>query len=348
MHAIDKRTSPRHIAVTLLYTLGFNTLIAAFITLVGFSEGFFINLIMSQCIGCSICTCVLITQRYFNFQHPLTQLGAMATALILGGVIGTFIGALVSGIPPAYFLREYGLLVRILILSVLFGAGISFFFVTRSRLSDSREKLQAERIRSLSLEKESAETRLRLLQAQVEPHFLFNTLSNVLSLIDSDREKAKSMLTHLSRYLRTSLTRSRMATTTLGQELEMVQSYVRIFKIRMGERLQYDIDIPTSLEGVSFAPMLIQPLVENAILHGLEPKATAGKVTIRAMQNRGRLRVTVADNGQGLGQAGPQGTGLANVRERLISLYGDKGRLIIKENPPSGVQAVIEVPYADH
>ena len=156
------------------------------------------------------------------------------------------------------------------------------------------------------------------------------------------------MLTHLSRYLRTSLTRSRTAATTLGQELEMIRSYIRIFKIRMGDRLQYDMDIPDSLADVSFPPMLIQPLVENAILHGLEPKVAKGKVMISVSQSDDILRVAVTDNGRGFGQVDPQGTGLGNVRERLNSLYKNKGRLILKENPPSGVQAIIEVPHADH
>jgi sensor histidine kinase YesM len=348
METVMKPTSSHDVVATLLYTLGFNTVIAVLITLVGFGQGFMVNLIMSQCIGCSICGCVALIHCYFHPDRHWVRWVALALTLVVGGLIGTFMGAVLSGIPPRYFLHEYGLLIRILILSAIFGAVISYFFSARGQLSDSREKLQEERILRLSLEKQSAETQLRLLQAQVEPHFLFNTLSNVLSLIDTDREKAKTMLSHLSRYLRTSLARSRMPATTLSQEMEMIRSYIRIFKIRMGDRLCYDIDIPDSLADVSLPPMLIQPLVENAILHGLEPKLANGKVTIKASINENTMRIEVEDNGRGLHETDPAGTGLSNVRERLGSLFGNKGRLILKENPPSGVKAIIEFLHATH
>lgn len=348
MQTITKQTHAHHGTVALLYTLGFNTVIAILITLVGFGKGFVVNLIMSQCIGCAICSCVLLIHRNLHPHGHWGRLATLALALVAGGLIGTFIGAVFSGIPPRYFLQEYGLLIRILILSAVFGAVISYFFSARGQLSDSREKLQEAHILRLSLEKESAETRLRLLQAQVEPHFLFNTLSNVLSPIDTDREKAKTMLNHPSRYLRTSLARSRMPTTTLSQEMEMIRSYIGIFKIRMGDRLQYDIDVPDTLAHVSVPPMLIQPLVENAILHGLEPKVANGKITVEASQNEDMLRVEVTDNGNGLHETNSAGTGLSNIRERLSSLFGNKGRLIIEANPHSGVKAIIEFPHAAH
>ncbi len=197
----------------------------------------------------------------------------------------------------------------------------------------------------LTSEKRVVETNLRLLQAQIEPHFLFNTLSNILSLLDTDSNKGRSMLMDLIRYLRTSLTKTRGDTTTLGQEMGMIRAYLNIFKVRMEGRLRYRIDVPDSIKDLPFPPMLVQPLVENAIKHGIEPKIDGGEVTIRARKDGDVIRLELADTGTGLHEDCDMGFGLSNVRERLQSLYGDRGRLILGENRPSGLKAIIEVPH---
>jgi LytS/YehU family sensor histidine kinase len=184
-----------------------------------------------------------------------------------------------------------------------------------------------------------------LLQAQIEPHFLFNTLSNILSLLDSDLEKGKSMLTDLIQYLRTTLSKTRNDTTTIDGEMEIIRAYLNIFKIRMGDRLQYHIDIPDNIKDIPFQPMLIQPLVENSIRHGLEPEIQGGEIWIRGTPDGDILRIEITDTGAGLYENSHPGMGIENIRERLKSLYGDKGRLILKENQPSGVKAILEVPY---
>ena len=147
------------------------------------------------------------------------------------------------------------------------------------------------------------------------------------------------------RYLRTTLSRTRDTVTTIGEEMDIVESYLKIFKIRMGERLIYEIAVPPALKGIPFHPMLIQPLVENAIKHGLEPKINGGEIWINGSIDGNILRIEIIDTGVGLYENSNPGMGIDNIKERLEYLYGDKGRLILKENRPSGLKAIIEVPY---
>jgi sensor histidine kinase YesM len=228
---------------------------------------------------------------------------------------------------------------------ILFGLIVTPFFFSRKRLADTMAMAQEERLKRLSSEKLAVEADLKRLQAQIEPHFLFNTLSNILSLMDTDLAKAKSMQLDLIRYLRTSLGRTRNQETTLQQEVELIQAYLDIFKIRMGERLEYEIDIPATLLDHPLPPMLLQPLVENAIIHGLEPKIDGGKITLSATMNKDILEIDIADTGNGLCPQHRPGVGLANVKKRLAQLYGEKGRLIIRKNQPRGVLVQITVPY---
>jgi sensor histidine kinase YesM len=204
--------------------------------------------------------------------------------------------------------------------------------------------IQQERIKRLSSEKEALEANLRLLQAQIEPHFLFNTLSNVLSLIDTNPTNGKSMLVDLIHYLRTSLSRTFPDPITLDQEMDMIKAYLNIQKIRMGERLHFKIELPDGVQKYPFPPMLLQPLVENAVKHGLEPKMEGGEITIKALEKDDLMRIEVMDTGLGLSSFQKVGVGIGNVRERIKLLYGEKGRLILEENEPSGVRAIIEVP----
>ena len=153
------------------------------------------------------------------------------------------------------------------------------------------------------------------------------------------------MLEDLMHYLRTTLSRTRDTVTTIGEELEIVESYLKIFKIRMGKRLNYHIAAPGTLKNTPFHPLLIQPLVENAIKHGLEPKISGGEIWINCSIDDTILRIEIADTGVGFFENSSPGIGIENIKERLRNLYGDKGCLILKENHPSGLKAIIEVPY---
>jgi LytS/YehU family sensor histidine kinase len=196
------------------------------------------------------------------------------------------------------------------------------------------------------VEKELTAAKLSLLHAQVEPHFLYNTLASAQYLTRTDPALADQMLGNLITYLRHSLPRTDTSPSTLGEEVERARAYLEILKIRMGERLQLSIEVPPNLLGIPFPAMMLQTLVENSIKHGLEPRTAGGTVWILAKESDGRVAVTVADDGEGFGNGKTQGTGigLKNVRERLRLAYGNSASLQVVANFPSGVAATITVP----
>lgn len=194
-------------------------------------------------------------------------------------------------------------------------------------------------------EKELSVARLNLLHAQIEPHFLYNTLANAQVLTRSEPQQADRMLGHLIQYLRHSLPSTDGAMSTLGDELERTRAYLEILRIRMGPRLALEVDVPDALRAIQMPSMMLQTLVENAIKHGLEPKPGGGTVWLLARRDDDRVAVTVADDGLGFGvAAGGTGIGLKNVRERLRLIYGEHATLSVVANAPEGVAATITVP----
>jgi hypothetical protein len=205
---------------------------------------------------------------------------------------------------------------------------------------------------SESLKRQVVEARMAAMQAQVEPHFLFNTLASIDHLIETDPARASIMQKNLIALLRASMPTMREAnaqsTRDLGRELAVIRPYLEILKVRMEERLQTDVRVSDGLLSAEFPPMMLQSLVENAIKHGLEPKAEGGSLTVTAEIVHGKLAVTVADTGLGFGKAATAGTGigLSNIRERLALLYGGKASLAITETAGGGTTVTITVPYA--
>jgi LytS/YehU family sensor histidine kinase len=197
---------------------------------------------------------------------------------------------------------------------------------------------------SHQLEKSVLEARLALMQAQIEPHFLFNTLANVQHLVETDPPAAARVLESLIRYLRAALPQMREASTNLGRELDMARAFLEIHQVRMGSRLDFAIDVPDGLKSRAFPPMMLITLVENAVKHGVDPCCDCGRVVISAREDSGRLRVSVADTGEGITPKKGGGVGLANIRDRLKALYGPAAHLVLEENAPHGVVASIEVP----
>ena len=190
------------------------------------------------------------------------------------------------------------------------------------------------------------EARLRMLQAQIEPHFLFNTLANVRRLYQTDSAEAANMLDNLMRYFAVALPQMRATDSTLGREAALTESYLEIQRIRMGRRLAFDIDIAEPLREAPVPPMMLLTLVENAIKHGLAPLPEGGTVRVSASVDGHELRVRVADTGRGFTHSSGGGTGLANIRARLAGLYGAGGRLTLALNTPRGVIATIAVPLS--
>jgi signal transduction histidine kinase len=200
-----------------------------------------------------------------------------------------------------------------------------------------------------SMQRQLSEAKMQMMQAQVEPHFLFNTLASVEFLIETNPPRASAMQRSLIQYLRAVLPQMRESnlTTNLGRELDMVTAYLALLKMRMEERLTVSIDVPEALRGASFPPMMLQSLVENAIKHGLECKPEGGRLSVSAAVVNNKLRVTVADDGVGFGVMPSNGTGLglSNIRERLKLLHGEAGKFHVAANEPTGVIATIEIPY---
>jgi signal transduction histidine kinase len=198
-----------------------------------------------------------------------------------------------------------------------------------------------------TLKRQVVEARMAAMQAQVEPHFLFNTLASIDHLIEVDPPRASTMQKNLIALLRAAMPAMRETQATLGRELQVVRPYLEIMKMRMQERLRAEIAVPEGLHSADFPPMMLQSLVENAIKHGLEPRPEGGSVHVAAEILHGKLAVTVADTGVGFGRAATAGTGtgLESIRERLKLIYGAEAELRISENPPHGTRVTIVVPY---
>lgn len=205
------------------------------------------------------------------------------------------------------------------------------------------EYMAQEQVRTLSTEKQLVEARMRLLQAQIEPHFLFNTLANVVSLIEPAPQKATLMLEHFIAYLRASLAASRATQGTVAQEAKLLRDYLALIRIRMGDRLHYTVDVDPALGPMPLAPMLLQPVVENAIKHGLEPKIEGGRLLVRLEQRGPRMLATIEDDGMGFRPTAGAGVGLANLRERLAVLYDGDANVRIEERSP-GTAILIDIP----
>lgn len=193
---------------------------------------------------------------------------------------------------------------------------------------------------------QAAETQLRILQAQIEPHFLFNTLANIRHLYRSNIEKGEEMMNHLIRYLQSAMEDLRSDVSTVGKEIDLALHYLSIMKIRMGNRLDYSFVAPDKVTELRFPPAMLISLVENAIKHGLHSKED-GKLSISAFVERDTLRITVQDNGPGFSSVQGTGVGLSNIRQRLEALYGNKAWLEVGALHSGGFIASIYVPLSD-
>jgi signal transduction histidine kinase len=242
-------------------------------------------------------------------------------------------------------------LVDLALLWILASAVIKAMY--KGRIQAEVKAAQAtENAEAEALKRQVIEARMAAMQAQVEPHFLFNTLASIDHLIEVDPPRASLMQKNLIALLRASMPTMREANASgaprdLGRELAVIRPYLEILKMRMEERLQTEIDVPEGLLSAEFPPMMIQGLVENAIKHGLEPKAEGGLLKVKAEIVHGKLAVTVCDTGLGFGRAATSGTGvgLANIRERLQLLHGNKASVTVTENQPTGTVVTITVPY---
>ena len=320
-----------------------NTGISVAIMLVN-NAGFWQNMLYSQIIGISIALLITLLTRYQKRQAPTIFI--MLLSIVTGVSFGIILSQiLLSGFDfwKSWQPQNTQIMLKSVLLSLLIAVMITAFFAQRAIKLEMQKKLIKEQLKYQQAENQLSATKLKLLQAQIEPHFLFNTLSNVVSLIDTQPEQAKSMLHALTQYLRVGLKRTRETQAQVADEVKLLQAYLQIQKIRMGARLQYQIDVDKQAENLPLPPLLIQPLVENAIKHGLEKQIEGGRVDIGFYYQAQQLVIEVKDSGSGLEQNNAQGIGLQNIAQRLKSLYADKASLQLLPNQEGGLLVRITI-----
>jgi len=333
---------------SLLQTLIINLLCALLVTyLMHVGAGFGENLLFSMCIG--LVAMLLINGARLllwgeDNPHEIGFLLMVAILAPLSFFIGSLIALALQGHPtPLSALRQTPNITGFIVLTLLACVGATLFYWNRQKMAS----LQA---RNAVIEKQAVMAQLQMLQAQIEPHMLFNTLATLQTLISSEPLRAQHMLDQLIHYLRATLSTSRSEQTTLGQEFQLIEAYLGLMSLRMGLRLTYALHLPDELQQTPIAPMLLQPLIENAIRHGLEPKIGGGDCTVRVTQQQSMLVISVIDTGMGLDSDAaynkPTSThlGLENIRSRIDALYGSLAELTLTHNIPSGAMAQITIP----
>jgi sensor histidine kinase YesM len=228
---------------------------------------------------------------------------------------------------------------------VLSGLLISVALIYR-RTQTSLDAAHQADLDRITLERQMTQARLQVLQAQIEPHFLFNTLANLRRLYEMDREAGHRMLDNLMRYFAVALPQMRAGTSTLAREVALIESYLNVQQIRLGRRLAFSIEIPEAIDALDVPPMMLLTLVENALKHGVAPLPEGGTVRVVAKASGRSLVLSVIDTGRGLTGTAGVGTGLANIRARLDAAYGNAASLSIQGNAPRGIVATITLPIA--
>jgi len=278
-------------------------------------------------------------------SQPWKRFTMLVVLAVFGAAVGFSVALMQSNAPIATMLRPEKV-TRAIGVSLALGLFIACVVLGISRLrlreAEQRSARLAAEAESERLERRTLEADLKLLQAQVEPHFLFNTLSNVRHLMATGSPQAVPMLDHLIHYLRTAMPDIRSDSTSLGREAELATAYLEIMRMRMGGELRFSVEIAEGLAANRFPPLILMTLVENAVKHGVVPRA-GGEIRIGARREGDRLVVEVVDDGKGFTGPLGHGTGLANVRDRLKALHGDAARLVL-ESGQRGAVARVEIP----
>ncbi len=350
----------KELAVGFVRLTAINSLVSLLVTYVmHINFPLWINWVFSMCIGFSTATFAR-TARHLIWQrrkpHPLGFTAVCLAVAPLGVITGTLLGAslLRYDMDRAWFINwQYAK--PLVILTIVVSAIATWFFWNRLKLLELQAAAEAEKAKTAAIEKQALQTQLQMLQAQIEPHMLFNTLANLQGLITLDPERAQHMLSQLIHFLRATLSNARAASTTLQAEFDLLAAYLELLNILMGLLLTYQIDLPASLSQQTIAPMLLQPLVENAIKHGLEPKVEGGEVRVSATLQAEYLELSVTDSGLGLSEdfnsSRPAATsgfqlGNQNLSARLVALYGDLATFSLKNQAEHGCCATIRIPLA--
>ena len=333
-----------------LQVLAFCCVVAVFTTMIWPDTGYGRQLVHSITIGMLTWAVIefgrLLVPREFCYRGPGNPghgwpKGWRGVALTLSGLaagflIGRPLGFWMLGSPSGYSQRD---LVLSLLITVAAGAVASFYYHARGRQAALQAQIAAA-------ERDASQARLMLLQSQLEPHMLFNTLANLRALIGVDPPAAQRMVDRLNDYLRATLDASRATTHPLSAEFERLRDYLDLMAIRMGPRLAASFDLPEALRDLPVPPLILQPLVENAIRHGLEPQVAGGRIDVRAERVGDTLRLTVADTGAGFDATHVREGrfGMAQVIERVASSTGGRGVVHVQSAPGAGTTVALELP----
>ena len=339
--ATELRWKPRDWARATLAVLLVDLALAAGLYISADVPGNFLEILLySQCAGLSI---FAVHTGLAYLPLPGSRVARMveraAIAVPIGSTFGSHLAAWLVGDPTPGVLFV-GVPPIQIIITILTTVCVIYFFWSRGRLSEE----MAAHARAEQL---ASEAKLRLLRAQLDPHMLFNTLANLRILVDVDASRAQTMIDQLIVFMRSSLSASRSEMRSLETEFEQLRAYLELMKVRMAERLQFELELPAALKDVELPAMLIQPLLENAIKHGLEPSLPGGRLTVRASRRANQLEIEVLDTGLGLEEAHPEGYGLTHITERLQALYGEHGHFLIEPAPGGGTRCLVSMPMKE-
>ncbi|HEY6821289.1 MAG TPA: histidine kinase [Burkholderiales bacterium] len=303
----------------------------------GWLDYFLDMLTVGGCIFAAVVFAISLPIRSGKGRHL-----ALLASLALGALAGEAVLAVRMPLPPDVSVAQM-LFAKVLRWVVCGGLAYAVYLYQR-RAADAASRAHESELQRVQIERQMTEARLQSLHAQIEPHFLFNTLANVHRLYQTDPSLGRRMLADFVAYLRAALPQMRSSQTTLRQEIDLARAYLSVLQVRMGERLRFRLEVPEDLGALPFPPFALSTLAENAVKHGLNPLPEGGSIEISARVDQSQLKVEVVDTGAGLRQASGTGAGLANLRARLAALYGKGASLDIQANAPRGIRALIAVP----
>ncbi len=347
--AMFQKRRPRYIAVLVALWLAAGTLAKLLLGNIGWFGAFALSAVVLMSMIVAFTAAWFGPSRFkAGIKSVVLLIGLTLVGAITGGIGGNFAktGSF-AGLTDQFVSLAPKILMGGLIAGMVYAVlMVSIVQYRRGQLLRRNQQLERQ-AQQERMGRQLADAKLKLMQAQVEPHFLFNTLASVRQLAEGKAPEAADLTAQLITFLRGGLASLREESTTLGREFKVMQAYLEIMQTRMHERLVYALDLPETLKDLPVPPAMLISLVENSIKHGLEPSLEGGRIDISAAVERDRLRITVRDTGRGpdLAQSGG-GVGLDNIRQRLRVLFSDQAHLVVSRNAPHGFVAVIDLPLA--
>ncbi len=345
---IDPKTgklNPTGIFTDLILTSAVSFIIAVVLLVTELAQDFLLSALICHAfnMSCAIMAIILDYQKPFAPKWKKMLL-SWTSGIMLGVILST---VLIQNSDDAQMSILVGHMSKPLLLALVMGTFVSYFFYSRDNSAVIKHKLNEAQLQKTRHEKALLESQLKALQSQIEPHFLFNTLANIQAMIHHEPKIATDLLNNLTDLLRQSLTKSRQDMLSIEDEVAFLKAYLEIQKIRLGERLAYQINLAPELsEQLQLPPLLVQPLIENAVKHGIEPSTEGGEVIVLFRKELTNLIIEIKDNGVGFSHTQTKGNGIAlnNIRNRLNSLFNNRASLRITENPEGGVCSTIKIP----